>query len=53
MTAAHSKHHTDVNSVLYLCAAICVAIDLVLSNGILRNLLILMKTVLSIEFCIF
>ena len=41
MTAAPSKHHTDVNSVMYLCAAMCVVIDLVLSSGILRNLLTL------------
>jgi len=41
MTAAPSKHHTDVNSAVYLCAAICVVIDLVLLSGILRNLLIL------------
>ena len=41
MTVAPSKHHTDVNSVVYLCAAICVVIDLVLSSGILRNLLTL------------
>ena len=41
MTATPSKHHTDVNSVVYFCAAICVVIDLVLSSGILRNLLIL------------
>jgi len=37
MTAAPSKHHTDVNSVVHLCATLCVVIDLVLLSGILRN----------------
>ena len=41
MMAAPSKHRTDVNSVVYLCTALCVVIDLVLSSGTLRNLLIL------------